>query len=115
MAERGDGSYQEVGFLKCERDNRYRQDPMNLTSMWEVWLRLFVPGGSDDEEYRRILRLQYDRITPFVPMRVALRAKANGKLVCADATTEDDTQRPLIANRDAIGPWETFDLIGVED
>ncbi|GAB3818600.1 hypothetical protein [Kribbella italica] len=36
---------------------------------------------------------------------VALKARANGKYVTAGTGT------PLIANRDAIGPWEQFDLI----
>ncbi len=42
---------------------------------------------------------------------VALRARANGRLVCA----ENAGQSALIANRDAIGQWETFDLIDTGD
>lgn len=38
---------------------------------------------------------------------VALRSRANGRYVCADAAGA----WPLIANRDAVGPWETFALI----
>jgi hypothetical protein len=39
-------------------------------------------------------------------LRCALRARANGKLVCA----EDAGARPLVANRDRVGPWETFEV-----
>lgn len=39
--------------------------------------------------------------------RIALQAAANNKYVCAD----NAGQLPLIANRIAIGPWETFELI----
>ncbi|MBM9506944.1 fascin domain-containing protein [Actinacidiphila acididurans] len=38
---------------------------------------------------------------------ISLRAHANGDYVCADNAGAD----PLIANRTAIGPWETFDLV----
>jgi hypothetical protein len=37
---------------------------------------------------------------------VTLKAQSNGKFVCA----ENVGTRPLIANRDAAGPWETFEL-----
>ncbi len=40
-------------------------------------------------------------------MRVALRAAANGKIVCADNAGDN----PLIANRDAVGQWEEFDVL----
>ena len=43
--------------------------------------------------------------------RIALRSHANGKLVCA----ESDGNSPLIANRDAVGEWETFDLLLLDD
>ncbi|MYS23824.1 xylan 1,4-beta-xylosidase, partial [Streptomyces sp. SID4948] len=42
---------------------------------------------------------------------VSLRAHANGDIVTADNTGAS----PLIANRTAVGPWETFDLIGNSD
>ena len=42
-----------------------------------------------------------------MPLRIALRAVANGRLVCA----ENAGQQPLIANRDAVGAWETFEVI----
>src|SRR5919197_5628474 len=42
--------------------------------------------------------------------RIALRSMANGKLV----TAENAGNEPLIANRDAIGPWETFEEIVVD-
>jgi hypothetical protein len=38
---------------------------------------------------------------------VSFRAQVNSKLVCA----ENGGAAALIANRDAIGPWEQFDLI----
>ena len=38
---------------------------------------------------------------------ISLRSHANGQYVCAD----NAGVAPLIANRTAIGPWETFDLI----
>ena len=38
---------------------------------------------------------------------ISLRAHANGKLV----TAENAGAAPLIANRDAIGPWEQFDQV----
>jgi hypothetical protein len=39
-------------------------------------------------------------------VRAALRAQANGRLVCA----ENAGALPLIANRDRIGLWETFEI-----
>lgn len=44
-----------------------------------------------------------------MPRYVALRAVANNRLVCAEAAGE----QPLIANRDAIGPWETFEVVPI--
>ena len=38
---------------------------------------------------------------------IALRSNANGKFVCA----ENGGKNSLIANRNAISTWETFDLI----
>jgi hypothetical protein len=38
---------------------------------------------------------------------IALRARVNGQIVCAD----NAGAAPLIANRAAIGPWETFTLV----
>ncbi|MEU3519880.1 xylosidase [Streptomyces sp. NPDC006654] len=38
---------------------------------------------------------------------ISLRARVNGKYV----TAEDAGAQPLIANRDAVGPWERFDQI----
>ena len=37
---------------------------------------------------------------------IALQSHANNRYVCA----EDAGNSPLIANRDAIGPWETFKM-----
>lgn len=42
-------------------------------------------------------------------MKIALRSLANGRLVCA----ENAQGRPLLANRDEVGPWETFEVITV--
>lgn len=47
---------------------------------------------------------------PGLPRRIALRAVANGRLVCA----EDAGRQSLIANRDLVGPWETFEVIALE-
>jgi beta-glucosidase len=41
------------------------------------------------------------------PTVISLRAHANGSYVCADSAGAD----PLIANRAAIGSWETFDVL----
>ncbi len=41
-----------------------------------------------------------------VKVKAALRAAANGRLVCADNAGAS----PLIANRDKAGPWETFEV-----
>lgn len=43
-------------------------------------------------------------------MKIALRSMANGKLVCAEGAGH----QPLIANRDAVGDWETFELITLD-
>jgi hypothetical protein len=42
---------------------------------------------------------------------ISLRAHANGDMVTADNAGAS----PLIANRTAVGPWESFDLIGNSD
>lgn len=42
-------------------------------------------------------------------VKIALKSMANGKLVCA----EDGGGKPLIANRAAVGPWETFQMVTV--
>jgi hypothetical protein len=42
-------------------------------------------------------------------MKIALRSYANDKIVCAD--DGPSPERPLVANRDAIGGWETFELL----
>jgi hypothetical protein len=43
--------------------------------------------------------------------RVAIRSLANGRIVCA----ENGGEQPLIANRDGIGPWETFEIIDLDE
>jgi hypothetical protein len=43
--------------------------------------------------------------------RVAIRSLANGRIVCA----ENGGNQPLIANRDGIGPWETFEIIELDE
>ncbi len=42
---------------------------------------------------------------------IALRSRHNSKIVSADAAGE----QPLIANRDAVGPWEEFDRVPQAD
>ncbi len=58
--------------------------------------------------------------TKGTPMRIALKALANEKYVCADDSitityqgthTAPASSRPLQANRDGIGQWETFELM----
>jgi len=44
------------------------------------------------------------------PRKIALRAMANNKLVCA----ENAGNNSLIANRYDVGPWETFEVIVIE-
>lgn len=78
--------------------------------------------GGGDANMAKVMDLFHDRIFSYVPIfapnfgggqppkAIALRARANGKLVCA----ENDGSQPLIANRDAVGEWETFDVIVVE-
>ncbi len=46
-------------------------------------------------------------------MKVALKADANGRFVCADDHVRGQAapERPLLANRDAVGAWETFELM----
>ncbi|CAF2949090.1 unnamed protein product [Rotaria sp. Silwood2] len=41
---------------------------------------------------------------------IALRSNANGKFACA----ENAGKNPLIANRDAVSGWETFELISLD-
>ncbi|CAF1539386.1 unnamed protein product, partial [Adineta ricciae] len=41
---------------------------------------------------------------------IALRSNANGKFVCAENAGRDS----LIANRDSVAGWETFDMITLE-
>lgn len=43
-------------------------------------------------------------------MKIALRSMANGRLVCA----ENAGKQPLIANRDAVGEWETFEVVPLD-
>lgn len=66
-----DGSGAEVGYIKMEIDDRYRDPagPNYPTSMFEFLIRKFVPGGSDDAEYVKVLRLRWDLIEALVPIR----------------------------------------------
>ena len=57
----------------------------------------------------RLLFVDNNTLPPGVP--VALRAQVNGRMVCA----ENAGQASLIANRDWIAQWETFDLIDTGD
>ena len=66
-----DHSGAELGYIKMEIDDRYR-DPANPnypTAMFEFLVRKFVPGGSDDAEYVKVLRLRWDLIEALVPIR----------------------------------------------
>jgi hypothetical protein len=82
----------------------------NAITSPNVWFQYngIVPAG-------QVLRLdvgaytatQTNTVTPTPPVITAMRAVANGKYVCA----ENAGAAPLIANRDAIGLWEQFNLI----
>ena len=66
-----DGSGLELGYIKMEIDERYRDPahPNYLTSMMEVLLRKPIPGGKDDDEYDKVMRLRWDGIEMLVPLR----------------------------------------------
>jgi len=66
-----DGSGAELGYIKMEIDDRYRDpaSPHYPTGMIEVLLRKFVPGGQDDAEYVKVLRLRHDMIEMLQPVR----------------------------------------------
>jgi beta-glucosidase len=48
---------------------------------------------------------------PTACLSVSIKASVNGKYVCA----ENGGNASLIANRDAVGPWEIFDMIPAGD
>ena len=48
--------------------------------------------------------------TPGLPDSIALRA-FNGAFVCADLSDRGEMTNALIANRNQVGPWETFVLV----
>lgn len=49
------------------------------------------------------------------PHTIALRSRANNRLLCVDMAQLDGRGEPkTVANRDAIGEWEMFDVIVVE-
>jgi len=52
----------------------------------------------------RVEKLEQGGMT--FPKRIALKSLANGKIVAA----EINSSKALVANRDAIGPWEQFEL-----
>jgi hypothetical protein len=63
------------------------------------------PNRDGAKEYARTI--EGSTVTLLNLPTVALQAAANNKYVCA----ENGGNLPLIANRGAIGSWETFDLI----
>ena len=62
------------------------------------------PNKDGAKEYARAIE---GEIINLRKTSVALQAAANNKYVCAD----NGGNSPLIANRDAIGSWETFGLV----
>lgn len=75
----------------------------------DYYLRLTKDGGDMFKGRAPLQALRWTEPWPGKgPMNVnrpvALRAMANGKLVCAESGGE----RPLVSNRDTIGGWESF-------
>jgi len=62
-----------------------------------------IAVGASSRDIRLTGTTTFGTSTPVI----SLRAHANGKLV----TAENAGAAPLIANRDAIGPWEQFDQV----
>ena len=135
---RPDGVHEELGTWQGKLDERYRDafyasaagGRPDLTLLaGEVTLHLRKPGPAENDDQRstRIFELRHAGVVFDVPVRyslaalphlrayglpkrIALRAVANGRFVCAD----DGGDSPLIANRGAIGPWELFDIMSVD-
>lgn len=99
-----------------EQDERVTFGARSLgDGRWAFFVSVQYPG---EQQVREVLLATSDGLYANVPIKgevrlpktIALRARANGKLVCA----EGDGSQPLIANRDSVGEWEMFDVIVVE-
>lgn len=84
---------------------------------WAFFVAVRYPG---EQDVREVLLATSDGIYGNEPFKgsgsgiqpgdkIALRSMSNGKLVCA----EGDGSQPLIANRDSVGEWETFEVVKV--
>jgi hypothetical protein len=98
----------------------------NITKGGEFYLGLKAPNtGSTDDAMIDSLVATVERGFEFklpisapnlnggavvLPKKIALRSLANGKYVCA----EGGGSQPLQANRNAVGPWEEFEVIVIE-
>lgn len=119
---RGDGVSEEVGQF---RGGFTARNPITerIGGLFE-WLLYdnLTENLSEDQRMRPVLEVGHDRgIVCHLPIhapnlqglgygsRIALRAQANGRFVCAD-DKGDAAARPLIANRDEPRGWETFTL-----
>lgn len=79
------------------------------------------PNTTEDKDMIRVMTLSTRGLELFVPLTgpfapgggglggiVALRSRANGKYFCGDLQF---VNAPGLFNRNAVGPWEVFDLI----
>ena len=112
------GERRELANIKGARESAEGGSPI----AGHLRIQLNDGEGGGDIHMARVVDLFHDHIRSYVPIyapnlgdaqfpsAIALRARANGKLVCA----EGDGSQPLIANRDAVGEWETFEVIAIE-
>ena len=77
--------------------------PTTTTTLYLV----FKGTGSGGTDLMDIDSFTFTSGPPVSPTVISLRARINNKFVVAESAGA----QPLIANRDAIGPWEKFDLI----
>ena len=103
----------ELGYILGKRDERPGHED---SAEFEFWFK--QPGAPTiDRAYEKTLGIRHDGMVIYkgsvtttpLPRRIALRSLSNGRLVCA----ESNGDAPLIANRDQVGPWETFEVIEV--
>ena len=73
-------------------------------------------GNTQDSDMKPLVDVSWNGARFQVPIvgqqtsgRIALKAVANNRYVCA----ENEPGRPLLANRDGIGAWEQFDVVPV--
>ena len=116
---RDDGGRESLVTDLYKRDERHYASGDPLVGEFTRHLR--APGQRDASTLIETVR--FDGVTYHVPIiaaagisgaavpkKIALRAVANGLLVCA----QEAGSQPLIANRTAVGPWETFEVVQIE-